>query len=152
MSLKIQFTVDDIKRYSNFDQTLQDIILETPDKELASYLEELNYIIDEIEAKIRWSGLIITEDLNSEQLNIARALYVYKVQSHIQEYTLNRKQQMENLSKRKLTLNIPLNSQAVIPREETKTQADLIVKYFNEKDLDYSKNKRKPISFRKSFI
>lgn len=109
-------------------------------------------MIDEIEAKIRWSGLIITEDLNSEQLNFARALYVYKVQSNIQEYTLKRKQQMENISKRKLTLNIPLNSQAVIPREETKKQADLIVKYFNEKDLDYSKNKRKPISFRKSFI
>lgn len=126
--------------------------MRTSDEELTAYLEDLKSMITEIEAKIRWSGLIFTDDFSDDQFNLARAMYVYKVQAHIQEYMLKRKNELENISRRKMNVDIPLNSQTITSREETKRQADLIVKYFNEKDLDRSKNKRKPISFRKSFI
>lgn len=131
---------------------MNDIKVRTSDEELSAYLEDFKSMITEIEAKIRWSGLIFTDDFSADQFNLARAMYVYKVQAHIQEYSLKRKKELENISRRKMNIDIPLNTQTITSREETKRQADLIVKYFNEKDLDRSKNKRKPISFRKSFI
>lgn len=109
-------------------------------------------MIKEIEAKINWSDLMIIDDYDSNQLSKAHALYSYKVQAHIQEEILERRKILENNSRGKIVIDIPVYSHPITSREETKRQADLIVKYFNEKDLDHSKNKRKPISFRKSFI
>lgn len=113
---------------------------------------ELRSMINEIEGKIRWCNLIIINNFDSDKLNLSRALFDFKVQAHIQHDSLNKQIKFENDSRRKVMPEITRTTQKIITREHTKKQAALIIKYFNEKDLDRSKNKRKPISFRRQFL
>lgn len=109
-------------------------------------------MIGEIVEKIRWCNMIITDDFDPEKLNLARALFEYQVQTYIQDDLLRKKKKMDAL-KRKITIEIPRKSEVVLKsRDDTKKEAEKILKYFKKKDLDKSKNKRKPISFRRSFI
>lgn len=110
-------------------------------------------MLSEIEGKIRWCNMIIPDDFNQDNFNLAHALYAFKIQTYIQEDSLKKQKKLENISRKKVYVDTPKTSNALLlTREDVKKQAKLIIKYFNEKDLDSSKNKRKPISFRKSFI
>lgn len=115
-------------------------------------LEELKSMLGEIEGKIRWCNIIIPDDFDPDNLNMAYALYAYKVQAHIQEDLLKKQKKLGGTLKKKVYEEIPSTSNDILTRLDVKREAELIIKYFNEKDLDTSKNKRKPISFRKSFI
>lgn len=109
-------------------------------------------MLSEIEGKIRWCNIIIPDDFNPDNLNMAYALYAFKVQAHIQEDLLKKRKKVESTSRKKVYEDIPNTSNEILTRQDVKREAEQIIKYFNEKDLDTSKNKRKPISFRKSFI
>lgn len=110
-------------------------------------------MISEINGKIRWCNLIIPDDFDPNKLNLARAIYMYKVQVHIENDCLKKESKNINTSKKKLSItDFNKNPKPILTREDTKKQAEEIVTFFNEKDQDRSKNKRKPISFRKSFI
>lgn len=126
--------------------------VESPYTELNTFFEGLKSMISEIDGKIRWCNMIITDDFDSEKLNLARALYEYQVQTHIQDDLLKKQKKLDAL-KRKVSIEIPRKSEVVLKsRDDTKREAEEILTYFKEKDLDKSKNKRKPISFRRSFI
>lgn len=116
-------------------------------------IEEIKSMIGVIDGKFRWCNLIIPDEFDSKQLNFARAMYVYKVQEYIQADIMKRRLKFSLLLKKNKSIEMPKKSgEDILTRDDMKRQAEIIVKYFNEKDTDSSKNKRKPISFRKSFI
>jgi len=115
-------------------------------------IENIKSMIIIINGKFKWCNLIIPDEFDSKQLNFARAMYVYKVQEFIQAELTQKKIKLSLLIKKNKADDMPKKSEYILTRDDMKRQAELIVKMFHEKDTDSSKNKRKPISFRKSFI
>ncbi|XP_025198001.1 uncharacterized protein LOC112596499 [Melanaphis sacchari] len=151
---KLHVTVDDNKQLSFIKMNLisQENTLDTASEELTKLIEDVKYMISVIDGKFRWCNLIIPDEFDSKQLNFARAMYVFKVQEYIQADITKRKLKFSLLLKKNKSTDMPKKSEDILTRDDMKRQAEQIVKYFNEKDTDSSKNKRKPISFRKSFI
>lgn len=125
--------------------------MDIPDLKLAQLIKEANSLVSQIDVKIRCCTAMFSSNYTNEQMNIARAVYIFKVQKHIQEQVL-KEQIMLKKKKLKNPKDIPMPPKVILSREETKKRADRVLKYIAEKDTDKSKNKRKPISFRKSFI
>ncbi|VVC36856.1 Hypothetical protein CINCED_3A000984 [Cinara cedri] len=148
---KIKFSEEDTKRYSNLN-TPQNEILGAPNAEILAYLLELKSMISKSEGKIRWCNLIILNDFNSAKLNLSRAIFDFKVQTHIQGDLLEKQIKFESDARRKVIPEITRKSDVILTREDTKKQAELILKYFAEKDTDSSKNRRKPMTFRREFL
>jgi len=115
-------------------------------------IEDIKSMIVVINGKFGWCNLIIPDEFDFKQLNFARAMYVYKVQEFIHAEILKKNMKFSLLIKKSKATDMPKKSEYILTRDDMKRQADQIVKMFNEKDTDSSKNKRKPISFRKSFI
>lgn len=132
--------------------TSQENTLDNTAEELITLIEEVKSMIGVIDGKFRWCNLIIPDEFDSKQMNFARAMYVYKVQEYIHADLAMRQMRFSLLLKQNKSTDMPKKSEDILTREDMKRQAEQIVKYFNEKDTDSSKNKRKPISFRKSFI
>lgn len=107
----------------------------------------------EINRKIRWCNKIIPDNFDPNKMNLARAIYMYKVRAHIDNDCLRRENKKINHLKKIVSItDFAKNPEPISTREDTKKQSEEIVTYFNEKDQDRSKSKRKPISFRKNFI
>lgn len=120
---------------------------------LTVFLADLKYMISEINGKLRWCKRIIPDDFDPNKLNLARAIYMYKVQVHIENDCLMKERKIVNTTKKKVSIiDFNKSPKPILTREDTKKQAEEIVTYFNEKDQDRSKNKRNPISFRKNCI
>lgn len=132
--------------------TSQENTLDNTAQELITLIEEVKSMIGVIDGKFRWCNLIIPDEFDSKQMNFARAMYVFKVQEYIHADLTKRQMRFSLLLKQNKSTDMPKKSEDILTREDMKRQAEQIVKYFNEKDTDSSKNKRKPISFRKSFI
>lgn len=132
--------------------TSQENTLDNTAEELTTLIEEVKSMIGVIDGKFRWCNLIIPDEFDSKQMNFARAMYVFKVQEYIHADLAKRQMRFSLLLKQNKSTDMPKKSEDILTREDMKRQAEQIVKYFNEKDTDSSKNKRKPISFRKSFI
>lgn len=128
--------------------------METTDKNLIKFVEELKSMVHAAVQKMRRCVLKSEHiDYSSEQLRVACALYVYQNQNRIQGNILKQKIKQDNILKNDLEDDNPkISSETVLTRVDIKRQADQLIKNVKEKDLDVSKNKRKPISFRKSFI
>lgn len=122
--------------------------------DLNAFMQDLKFMMIEINRKIRWCNKIIPDNFDPNKMNLARAIYMYKVRAHIDNDCLRResKKKTNHLKKIVSITDFTRNPEPVLTREDTKKQAEEIVAYFNEKDQDRSKNKRKPISFRKNFI
>lgn len=118
---------------------------------MAQLIKDTHFLVTQIDIKVKHCTAMFTNKLSTEQMNMARAVYISKVQEHIQENIL--KEQME-LKRKKLKRveDIPMPPKVILSREETKKQAERVLKYIEEKDTDKSKNKRKPISFRRSYM
>jgi len=132
--------------------TSQENTLDNTAEELITLIEEVKSMIGVIDGKFRWCNLIIPDEFDSKQMNFARAMYVFKVQEYIHADLAKRQMRFSLFLKQNKSTDMPKKSEDILTREDMKRQAEQIVKYFNEKDTDSSKNKRKPISFRKSFI
>jgi len=132
--------------------TSQENTLDNTAEELIALIEEVKSMIGVIDGKFRWCNLIIPDEFDSKQMNFARAMYVFKVQEYIHADLAKKQMRFSLLLKQNKSTDMPKKSEDILTREDMKRQAEQIVKYFNEKDTDSSKNKRKPISFRKSFI
>lgn len=146
---KLNYTIHFIDPSVNINfpkSNTQDNIIDTSTFSLSDKCQK---IIFEIKNKIRWC-MKITVDFDQSNLNWARSIYDFKYHTFIQEYKKPRKPL--DLSRKRAPEIGPKYSQIILTREQTKKQANNIVKYFETKDLDSSKNKRKPISFRKKFI
>ncbi|XP_060856443.1 uncharacterized protein LOC132934181 [Metopolophium dirhodum] len=150
---KLDVSIDDSKQFE-FIKTLtsQENTIDNGTEELMKSIEDIKSMIVIINGKFRWCNLIIPDEFDSKQLNFARAMYVYKVQEFIQAELTKKKIKLSLLIKKNKADDMPKKSEYILTRDDMKRQAELIVKMFNEKDTDSSKNKRKPISFRKSFI
>ncbi|CAH1731997.1 unnamed protein product [Aphis gossypii] len=151
---KLHVTIDDNKQLSfiKMNLTSQENTLDNTAEELTTLIEEVKSMIGVIDGKFRWCNLIIPDEFDSKQMNFARAMYVFKVQEYIHADLAKRQMRFSLLLKQNKSTDMPKKSEDILTREDMKRQAEQIVKYFNEKDTDSSKNKRKPISFRKSFI
>ncbi|XP_003243194.1 uncharacterized protein LOC100572209 [Acyrthosiphon pisum] len=150
---KLDVSIEDSKQFE-FIKTLtsQENTIDTGTEELMKSIEDIKSMIVIINGKFRWCNLIIPDEFDSKQLNFARAMYVYKVQEFIQTELTQKQIKLSLLIKKNRADDMPKKSEYISTRDDMKRQAELIVKMFNEKDTDSSKNKRKPISFRKSFI
>lgn len=109
-------------------------------------------MISESEGKIRWCNLIVLTDFDSAKLNFSRAIFDFKVQTHIQGDSLEKKIKYENDARRKSIPEVHRKLDVILTREDTKKQAELVLKYFKEKDMDSSKNRRKPMTFRREYL
>ncbi|CAI6356831.1 unnamed protein product [Macrosiphum euphorbiae] len=150
---KLDVSIDDSNEFE-FIKTLtpQENTIDTGTEELMKSIEDIKSMIVIINGKFKWCNLIIPDEFDSKQLNFARAMYVYKVQEFVQAELIKKKIKLSLLIKKNKADDMPKKSEYILTRDDMKRQAELIVKMFNEKDTDSSKNKRKPISFRKSFI
>lgn len=147
-------SLDDTKQlsFTNMNVTSRESALDTSTEESMNLIQEVKSMIAEIDGKFRWCNLIIPDEFDAKQLNFARAMYMYKVQEYIQDDLMKKKIKFAFLSKKNSSADMPKKSEEILSRDDMKKQAELFVKLFNEKDTDISKNKRKPISFRRSFI
>lgn len=121
--------------------------------DLTTFIQDLKSMMKEINRKIRWCNKIIPDNFDPNKMNLARAIYMYKVRAHIDNDCLRRENKKNNQLKKIVSItDFTRNPEPILTREDTKKKAEEVVAYFNEKDQDRSKNKRKPISFRKNFI
>lgn len=146
-----QFSNGDIKRYS--DLIKEDKTVGTSNTELTAFIQDLKFMMKEINKKIRWCNRIIPDNFDPNKMNLARAIYMYKVRAYIDNDCLRRESKNINHLKKIVSItDFTRNPEPMLTREDTKKLAEEVVAYYNEKDQDHKKNKRKPISFRKSFI
>lgn len=126
--------------------------MEIPDVQLARLIKDADASVNEIYVKVKCCMAIVSPySFTSEQMNQARAVYFFKNQERIQNKIL--KEQREQKKKQLMVAkDISTPPKVILSREETKKRAELVLKYMAEKDTDKSKNRRKPISFRKKFM
>lgn len=149
-----QFIDDDIEQNSNIKLASQIESMGTTDSDLMILIEELKSMVYKFDRTIRRCLLIIDQiTFCPDKLKLAHALYVFQNQKRIQDNIFKERRKLNSILKRNAASEKPkISKNIILTRLDTKKQADQFVKHFNEKDLDCSKNKRKPISFRKNVI
>jgi len=115
------------------------------------FLEKIKLTINEIDKKIIWCNLLIPDDIDSELLNSARAMYKFKCQAYTQEDFLQRKFKTIKILT-KSNVNQSANFDHILTRDDAKKQSKEFVINFHKQNQDNTKRKRKLISFRRSFI
>lgn len=153
MLLFFFFQFGDTKLNSDIKITSPVESIDITDNSLMTFVKELKSMVHDVVRKIRECTLKTDHiSFSSEQLKLAHAVYVYYNQRRIQDNMSKEKMKPDNILKKNTTdENTKISDEIVLTRLDIKRQADQLVNQFKEKDLNASKNKRKPISFRKKF-